>query len=323
MTARFGLLIFFSLAVAACSKESAPTTSMPENAESARPEPVVVYAVNEDGEDLQEVFADFTRDTGIRVTVKYADASSIVSNVINDHGSPPADVLLTPSVLGVWKAADEGGLRPFMSETLIRTIHDNVPEHLRDPDGSWVAVGVQVAAIAYDSRVIDASVLQGYDSLAEQNYRGQLCLSSSSLAVNRSLISMLIDERGVRPAEILVRGWKDNLALPVFKTERDLLSAIAGGECVMGIVSSSATTAASMADGSTQFFVPQSAYFDVNGVGVARHAREPESAQRLIEWYLVSKAANLHSDLLSTRNIGIAAWRAEDAVKLAERAGYR
>ncbi|MDH3746570.1 MAG: extracellular solute-binding protein [Gammaproteobacteria bacterium] len=311
--------------IVACGNESTAPGSASEQSDSFRLEPVVVYATHDDEAYLPSLFADFTRETGIRVTVRHADAKTSVDDVINDRGSPPADVLLSPDVLSIWKAAEEGALRPLTSESLIRTIDAQVPAHLRDPDGTWVAVSARAAAIAYDSHVVDASVLAGYESLADESQYGSVCLSSSSLAVNRSLIAMLIDELGVRPAEILVRGWVRNLALPTFESDADLLAAIDAGTCALGIVALPEKYAGVNAgdNKSIRFFVPQPAFTDIEGFGVARHAREPESAQRLIEWFLSSHAGDFMGDKLSTRNVAVAAWRAEDAIKLAERAGYR
>ena len=71
-------------------------------------EPIVVYASYADETYLPALFNGFTRETGIRVTVRYATTQSIVDDVIGKRGSPPADLLLTANVTGVWRAADKG-----------------------------------------------------------------------------------------------------------------------------------------------------------------------------------------------------------------------
>ena len=75
--------------------------------------PVVVYANAEDESLLLTWFAEFTDETGIPVTVKYGDSSANTDAVIANTGLPPADVLLTNSVADIWRAADEGALRPL------------------------------------------------------------------------------------------------------------------------------------------------------------------------------------------------------------------
>lgn len=317
-----------ALMVAAC--DSAP------DAEPDRPEPVVVYASYADETYLPGLFAGFTNETGVPVTVRYGEPSRTVDDVIADRGSPPADVLLATNVADIWRAADEGALRPLTAGN-----RSNIVDFLRDPDDLWVAVGLRIAVIAYGQDVENKP--ESYQGLAEPAYRGRLCLSSSSLPVNRSLIAMLIAELGVRPAEIVVRGWVQNLALPPFESEAALFAAVEAGSCDYGISSSrtAALSANGHGGGAAESVIPRPAYFDIEGIGVARHARYPESAQLLVDWMLSEEAQRKHAlgahqdssrgdqpnpltaERIGQKNIGLAGWHDNDAVLLAERAGYR
>lgn len=327
-------LVGLAVLLGACSKESTSSTG------TIRAEPLVVYADYNDETYLPGLFAGFTEQTGIRVTVRHADAKVIVTDVIGDTGSPPADVLLAPTVSGIWAAADEGALRPLRSNTII----SRVPAALRDPDGAWIAVSYRIAVFLHNTQSVDAAMLDNYESLADEKFRGKLCLSSSALSINRTLIAMLIDDAGIRPAEIMVRGWIANLALPVFETEQDLANAIAAGSCGVGIVSSSWLHGGTGDDRNSPLstVAPSLAYADIEGIGIARHARQPEVATQFIEWLLsadvqaehqrntntVSANSTVadtspHTGNLSGRNVGIAAQRDEEATKLAHRAAYR
>ena len=99
-----------------------------------------------------------------------------------------------------------------------------------------------------------------------------------ALHVNRSLIAMLINDRGVKPAERLVRAWIRNLAAPPFSSEDELVGAIRNGTCAYGILSLFRPI------DDLIYFVPEQHYMDIDGIGVARHARQAESAQRLVTW---------------------------------------
>jgi iron(III) transport system substrate-binding protein len=312
----------------------------PKNIEP-RPEPVVVYANYEDKSYLPTLFADFTHETGIRVTVKTATPDIIVSNVIEDRGSPPADLILTPTVIGVWRAADEGALLPLRSEL----VKETVPESFRDPDGYWVAVGFQTALIVLSTSDGLADGVTHYEDLAKPEFKGKLCLSSSALPENRSLIAMLIGKHGVRGAELIVRGWVQNLALPPKRSESELLQAIELGTCAIGIVSSAIVGTQEDENGTTELRVvtPQEVHVNIETVGINRHAREPEAARQLLDWFLSPEIQKKHStatgaypfisaaedqSILATRyladsNAAAVAWHADDAGKLVERAGYR
>ena len=285
------------LAISAC--DSAP-----------RREAVVVYATASDETMLVKRFADFTDETGIPVTAIFADSFTNTENVIGNRGVPPADVLLTSTVTDIWRAADEGALRPIQAAAMAA-----VPQVLKDPDGLWVALDVRYAVIGVSPHV-QVGRVSDLDGLAQAQLDGQLCLSSSALAVNRTLIAMLIEDLGVRPAERMVRSWVKNLALAPFRTETELVAALRSGACGYGIFSSSIKTEG------IKRISPKPLYIDIDGVGVARHARQPESAHTLVNWMLEKN--ELREPVSSNgRNIGLAGWRDEDAALLAERAAYR
>ncbi len=311
-------LITLLLLVAACEKETA----------KPRQEPVVVYAAYDDQDYLQTLFESFTRETGVIVTIRTGESAQLTDDVIANRGAPPADVLLTDNAADVWRAADEGALRPIAAENM-----SDVAEFLRDPDGLWTAARMSVIMIAVGEGAAVQEVPRAYAALGEAQYKGGVCLSSSSLAVNRALIAMLIADLGVKPAERVVRGWVRNLALPVFETEEALVEALDAGTCNYGIVSSPLISGGRI--------LPEPAYVDIEGVGIARHARYPGSAQKLINWLLSADVQWQHAHettahaalatlpdtpippAISRKNVGLAGWQDEDAVLLAERAGYR
>ena len=302
--------------------------------------PLVVYTSYEDEAYLPDLFAGFTGDTGVRVSVRYADAETIVDWVIENRGAPPADLLLTSNVHGAWRAAEKGALRPLGSEL----VANSVPARLRDADDYWTAVTFRKAQIVVRTEKISAGDGARYEDLAKPIFEGQLCLSSSELGINRSVIATLISAHGARSTETVVRGWLANLAAPPFRSEAALMRAIEAGTCDVGIVSSSSLQMHQppAANRHIAAFTPLPATVNVEAIGVTRHAREPEAARQLIEWMLSPAVQSKHSRQTSTYpvhasadgqqaswsgqpadgNVAIVAIFDEDAAKLAERAGY-
>jgi len=307
---RFAAFLPVALALCACERP-APEPPAPE----ARPEPVVVYASFEDENYLPSLFAAFTRDTGIPVTVRHRPEKQIVDEVIGKGGSPPADVLLTRSVHGIWRAADEGALRPLQSQEIARI----VPGWLRDPDGYWTAIGFSpVRVVCNADRPEDCDGVEAYADLGKPEVQGGLCLSASTLAVNRTLVAGLIADHGVRPAELIVRSWIANLALPPFESEAALLQALEAGTCRLAVVSSLAFDEFNRPTAAAIW--PQPGYFDVVAVGINRHARNPDAARRLVEW--LAAAGLPFPAPEGMRNANVFALHEADAIKLAERARW-
>ena len=329
---RAAAIALAALAVGACERPAGETPGP-----ASRPEPVVVYASYEDENYLPSLFTDFTRDTGIPVTVRHRPEYQIVGEVIANKGAPPADLLLTRSVHGAWRAADEGALRPLQSTE----IGGVVPAWLRDPDGYWTAIGFgSVDVVCNAEHQEDCAAVEAYEDLGKPEFEARLCLSSASIAVNRTLIAGLIADHGLRPAELIVRGWVANLALPPFDSEAALLQAVEEGTCGLAVVSSLAfhdfgrpTVAATW---------PQPGYFDVVAVGINRHARSPDAARCLAEWLAGPSAQEAQFAAIGLfpanpsvpaagfsftpsnerRNAAVFGFYEADAIKLAERARW-
>lgn len=325
-----GLLVLLSLG--ACERP-APEPSAP----AARPEPVVVYASYEDENYLPSLLAGFTREAGVPVSVRHRSGQQIVNEVIEKRGSPPADVLLTRSVLGAWRAADEGALRPLQSDSASGA----VPAWLRDPDGYWTGIGFNpIRVVCGAGSQGDCQSVAAYEDLGNAEFKGRLCLSSSSLAVNRTLIAGLIADHGVRPAELIVRGWIVNLAVPPYESEQALLQAVEAGSCGLGVVSHVEFHAFGRPSVAATW--PQPGYFDVVAVGINRHARSPDAARTLVEWLVGDQAQAAQFDAIgllpivpgvsagglphpaseAMRNANVFGLHETEAVKLAERARW-
>ena len=134
-----------------------------------------------------------------------------------------------------------------------------------------------------------------------------------------------------------------NLALSPLDSGSAVFDAIENGTCDFGLVSHGVAVSSTsrFGDGAATFVVPQPAYASIEGIGVARHARNPESAQLFVDWLLSAEVQRRHAlgvlhyssrddqlgrqvvERISRQNIAQAGWLDEDARLLAERAGYR
>lgn len=308
LTARVAALALVVLS-AACERT-------PESATIAPPTgPVVVYVAFEDDAAIRQQLERYTDETGVPVIVRRGVAAKIVDDIIENTVNPPADILMTRSVTGIWRAAEEGALRPIASDLVVA----RSPAWSRDPDGLWAATGLATAAIvANTGNGTDGATT--FAALAESRFAGELCLSSSKEPINRAIIATLIGELGVRSAEIVVRGWLKNLALPVFASEEQVLEAVVAGTCKIGVVSASV---AARSDVSVR--VPQPAAVDIEGIGIGRHAGNPDGALALVEWIFAELPASTFDSIKGAghKNAGLVAWYERDTELLAERAQYR
>jgi iron(III) transport system substrate-binding protein len=322
------LLLAGASACSGGSGDSAPAADERDNGGA-----LVVYADHDAESGLAELLDAFTAETGIDVSIVTGTAERHADALIDRSDDPKADVIFSTRLQPIWRAAEEGALRPILSDV----VEARVPETLRDPDGLWTAVSVVHARLLVDTRAIDQALVTGYDYLADPSLDGRVCLTRSSLPLNRAVIARLIDRLGRRPAELVVRGWISNLAEPPFDTEAELVAAIAAGNCGVGIVSSA--TGRPIVPGFVRqplsAVTPVPPVSNVETIGISRHAGNPDAARRLVEWLVSEVVQETYpasrglepaaggEPLLDPTPVRVIGWQDAEAVLLAERARYR
>lgn len=292
-----GPMLYAGLAAVLCAACTGEVPAPPVASESPR-RTLVLYASLPEPR-LSALARRYQDATGVRLHFLSGDGDLLIEKMRLKEHRPGADVLLLSSVTDLSMALDADILRPVRSETLAAV----VPGALRDQDGYWFGVGQRAEWIIYDSRDVQATHLGGYSDLAAAEWRERLCLQRSSSGRSRSLVATLIAELGERDAELVVRGWRANLATEVFDTQSDLLQAIATGECSLGIVSSN-EAALYVADGGSshvRVHAPSDeqggSWLQPLGAGVSRHASDAEGARLFLEWLVTADGqAALHAE---------------------------
>ena len=322
MSARACVAIFAAL-VAACGGGDPPPIE-------ERPEPLIVYASYEDTDYLPEFFRAFTEETGIYVTVRHQPASANVANMIDGHNQRPADVFIAERAADAWHVAQNSGLRPLHADSYER----DVPDSMRDPEGYWAAFSINVPTVAFGPGAASPGAGQVWQSIADDAFGDALCMSSSRNTSNQSLIAHLVRDLGRRDAEIRVRSWLRNLALPPFDTDVDVLEALDAGLCQAGIVFSQSVSEhqGGVREDAKLYVRAEPVYVDAEVVGVARHARQPGLAQELVAWMLSDDQQRRHAEATgrlpaytgqNAEPVSPAAWNDEEAQMLIERVLYR
>lgn len=297
---------------------------------------------------IDPLFERFTAETGIEIDYITDSEAPLIERLAAEGERTPADVFMTVDAGNLWYAAERDVLQPLASDSLART----VPAHLRDPDGYWYGLSVRARSIVYHPERVDADELSTYETLADDHWRGRLCLRTSRKVYNQSLVAMLIEHHGEPRAEEIVRGWVANLAAPPFSSDTQIIEAIAAGQCDVGI-SNSYYLGRLLADDPDYpvrlFWANQGTtgvHVNISGAGIVRHAPRPDLAARLIEWLaddgaqgdfaavnlefpvngrvarapVVAAWGNFTAD---ETNLSVAGRRQAEAVRLMDRAGYR
>lgn len=337
------------LVVSACTNE-APV--VPEETvvtpDAPRPQAVVVYS-SAAATQVKQTAEAYTADTGIKVELVVNDYSKLAGKFEHPGRLPVADLFIAGSLDDLASAAESAVLRP----TYVHTDSPQAAENLRDPENVWHALSFRARIVIYNTNLVndkELSAVSNYASLAGEAWRERLCLSSSRVPGNRSLIALHIRELGVRETESIVRGWRTNFTNQFYRDDVDLLRAVATGDCHIAIADTSALAGYVSSDRNAPLAAhrfPDGAItlIDISAASVTRHAKNPLGAASLLQWLgskhpnalFAASALEFPANPLATPALAIEqfvefaanpmavaqlAFLHEDAALLAERARY-
>ena len=261
------------------------------------PTELVVYSSRNE-QLIKPMFDRYTEETGQAIRFVTDDAGPLIERLAAEGQNSPADILLTVDAGQLWQAAERGLLQPVDSET----IQTNIPEHLRDPSSRWFGLSVRARTIVYSTERVQPDELSSYEDLADERWRGRLCLRTSKSVYNQSLVAMMIEAHGEEKTEDIVRGWVANLATDPFANDTRLMEAIVAGQCDVGIVNSYyfGRLTRDNPDQPIRLFWAELAgdgvHVNVSGAGVAAAAPRREEAQKFLEWLTQAEAQSMFAD---------------------------
>ncbi|MCO6415529.1 extracellular solute-binding protein [Siccirubricoccus sp. KC 17139] len=249
------------------------------------------------------LYAEFTKETGIRIRLIEGDADQLIERIRNEGANSPADVFITVDAARLARAAHAGILQPVQSQV----IASRVPEGLRDPGGTWFAVSQRARVIMYDKERGAPQGLTRYEDLADPRFRSMLCVRSSNHPYNISLAASLLAADGPERTEEWAKGVAANLARPPQGGDRDQFRAIPSGQCQLAIANTyylAAFGASQREEDQTLFrrigviFPNQApgdrgAHVNISGAGLVKTAPHRADAIRFLEFLVSDKAQEM------------------------------
>lgn len=249
----------------------------------------------------EALYANFTRQTGIRINRIEAPEDPLLERIRNEGANSPADVLITVDVGRLWRAQQAGVFAPVDSAVLEKRI----PAHFRDPDGYWFGFSARARVIAYNKTVVKPGDIRSYEDLADPRWKGKVCTRSSGHAYNLSLVSSLVAHQGEAATEQWARGVAANLARDPKGGDTDQLRAVAAGECdvalgntyyIVRLMRSTQPEDKAVAAKLGVAWPNQNgrgAHMNISGGGMLKNAPNKEAAVKFLE-YLASDEAQAY-----------------------------
>ncbi len=263
---------------------------------------VNIYSYREPGL-IQPLLDRFTAETGIKANVLFA-GNGLLERVAAEGELSPADVVLTVDIGNLVGAKDQGLTQPITTPALER-----VPAEFRDAEGAWVALSLRARVFYVSKDRVDATALT-YEDIAKPEWKGRICTRAGDHVYNIGLIASRIALWGPDKTREWLTAVRDNLAYAPGGGDREGVKNILAGTCDLSItntyymgamLNNEAEPEQKEWANSARIIYPTTADGDgtqVNAAGafVARHAPNPENANRLVEFLLSDEAQQIYAD---------------------------
>ena len=253
---------------------------------------------------IEPLFAEFTKQTGIKVNVIFAD-KGLIERIEAEGRNSPADLFLTVDVGSFTQATAAGIGQPIESEKIEAT----VPPGYRAEDKQWVGL-TRRARVIYASKERVKQEQITYEELADPKWRGKICTRSGQQLYNVALIASMIAHHGEQWTEQWLRGVKANLARKPAGNDRLQVKGVYAGECDLAIGNTYYMGAMLTDDkepeqkewaNSVNMLFPNTVdrgtHVNVSGAVLAKYAPHKENAIKLLEFLASDTGQQMYAEV--------------------------
>src|SRR5690554_992053 len=239
-----------------------------------------------------ELFSQFTKETGIKVNIVNASADELIQHLETEGKDSKADILITVDAGRLYRAQSKDLLQPISSDIL----DANIPEKFREKDGYWYGMTYRARIIAYAKDRVNPNDIKNYEDLADPKWKGKVLIRSSENIYNQSLLASIIVADGNEKAANWVEGVVANMARDPKGSDRDQVKAVASGEgdiavvntYYIGLMLNDKNEEERKAGESVGIIFPnqdgRGTHINISGIGVTKYAPNKANAVKLMEF---------------------------------------
>lgn len=279
----------FAAAALALGAVAAVVFAVPVPAAAQADGPLVLYS-GRSKSLVDPIIRQFTRETGVRVEVRYGNTAQLAVALTEEGERTPADVFWAQDA-GALGAAVKRGLLAKLPDSIL----DSVPPAYENPEGLWVATSGRARTLAYSpQRVAEGDLPGSVFDLVGEKYRGRVGWAPTNASF-QSFVTALRNAHGDEKAKQWLRAMKANGA-KTYSNNTSIIQAIAAGEIDLGLPNHYYLLRFKTSD--SKYPVEQTRFdpgdignmINVAGVGILKTSDQRPAAAEFIEYLLSPQA---------------------------------
>ncbi|HDC4338299.1 TPA: iron ABC transporter substrate-binding protein [Enterobacter kobei] len=217
------LLSCFSLALLSSSLFLSTQSVAADNSEG-----IVVY--NAQHENLVKSWVDgFTKETGIKVTLRNGDDSELGNQLVQEGSASPADVFLTENSPTMVLVDNANLFAPLDADTL-----KQVPAEYRPAHGRWIGIAARSTVFVYNpAKLSEQQLPKSLMDLAKPEWKGRWAASPSG-ADFQAIVSAMLALKGEKATLEWLKAMKANFV--AYKGNSTVMKAVNAGQIDGGVI---------------------------------------------------------------------------------------
>ena len=245
---------------------------------------IVVY--NAQHESLTKAWVEgFTKETGIKVTVRNGDDTEMGNQIVQEGAASPADVFLTENSPAMVLVDNAGLFAPVAPTTL-----EQVEAAYRPAHGKWVGIAARSTVFVYNpAKLPEADLPKSLMDLAGPAWKGRWGASPAG-ADFQAIVSAVLELKGEAATLEWLKGMKNNVT--AYRGNSAVLKAVNAGQIDSGVIyhyysfGDQAKTGENSNNTALHYFKHKDpgAFVSVSGGGVLASSKHKEQAQALLKW---------------------------------------
>jgi iron(III) transport system substrate-binding protein len=245
---------------------------------------IVVY--NAQHESLTKSWIEgFTKETGIKVTVRNGDDTEMGNQIVQEGAASPADVFLTENSPAMVLVDNAGLFAPVAPTTL-----EQVDAAYRPAHGKWVGIAARSTVFVYNtSKMTESELPKSLLDLASPSWKGRWAASPAG-ADFQAIVAAILELKGEAATLDWLKAMKTNAT--AYRGNSAVLKAVNAGQIDGGVIYhyysfvDQSKTGENSKNTSLHYFKHKDpgAFVSISGGGVLASSKHPEEAQAFVKY---------------------------------------
>lgn len=212
-------LLLALVVLSGCGAASVEGGTMPQ------PEQRLVVYTSHKEEVYRPIIREFEERTGIWVELVTGGSYELLEQIEAEKDAPKADVMFGGGVESL-----ESYRRLFQPT---RCAHwSQITESLRQPEDCWTPFSALPLVLIYNTKLVDASQLQGWEDLTRPEFRGKIAFADPTKSGSSFTAVTTVE---LCCGEEVMQALAGNLDGCQLSSSGEVLTAVADGEALVGV----------------------------------------------------------------------------------------